>query len=427
MSFLPLGTSLGKLKIIEVLDWYDGPRLFIAESASGIRYIAFWADETEDEDLWLYSSVSEHRISSIVSGKLDLRSIYTKPEDEIIFLIRLRSNSQSSASVETIYPSQIDQELLPPYDDFLALDEGFFAESNGFATAENTGLLIHEINISRPRSNATIGFESLSSVATNWSRLIHSVLNTSPVLVSTSVGSLIVELQTDTGDELSTFFNRLQTLINSPTYEHINNNFSDQECKLLELFLASLHKDRLTLSTKITSLPDQPSLVLSHTVINELRLALIDFNQQRVESIEVPQANDLNRLFRMLELIDNGENNIGYQLSLSPRQVKYYKQAARILDLLNENALITSRGKYFLNLPQVSDRYKVAMLLFESSPVGFAWLSYCNRQSIMTLDPESALDFLASRSSNLSTNTIARRSKTLRAWVLTFQAQEINN
>jgi hypothetical protein len=423
MSFLPLSTMLGKLKIIEVLDWYDGPRLFIAENASSTRYIAFWADETEEEEIWIYSSVSEHRISGVISGKIDLRSIYTNPEDGVIFLVRLKNSDRSAASVETILPCEIEPELLPPYDDFLVLDKEFFAEHKDLAMAENTGILTHEINISRPRSNAIIGFESLSSVATNWSRLIYSVLNTSPILVSASVGSLVVELQTDAGDKLPNFFGRLRKLVDSPTCKNINKNLSDQECKILELFLESLHKDRLTLSTRITSMPDQHPLVLSLPIIHELRLALINFNQQRVESIEVPQANDLNRLFRMLELIDNGEINIGYQLSLSPRQVEYYQQAARILDLLNENDMITSRGKYLLNLPQVSDRYKVAMLLFESSPVGFAWLSYCDQQSVMTLDPESALNFLESQSSNLSTNTIERRSKTLRAWVLTFQTQ----
>jgi hypothetical protein len=423
MSFLPLDTTLGKLKILEILDWYDGPRLFIAENASGSRYIAFWADETEEESLWLYSSVSENRIFNVMSGKLDLRSIYTNSEDGRILLVRLKNNEHS---VESIRPNEIEQELLPPYDDFLISNEEFFIDNEICIVTENTNSLSHEINISRPHSTAVIGFESLSSVATNWSKLIHVVLNVPPVLVGTSVGSLIVELQTDAGIKLPDFFNRLYTLINSPTHENISRNFSNQECKLLELFLESLYKDKLTLSAKITSLNDYPSLVLSHFAINELRLAIIDFNQQRVGSIEVPQANDLNRLFRMLELIKNGVDNIGHELSLSPRQVKYYKQAARILDLLNENDSITSRGSYLLNIPQV-ERYKVAMLLFESSPVGFAWLCYSNQQSVMTLDPESALGFLQSRSSNLSANTIERRSKTLRAWVLTFQSQSIDN
>lgn len=116
-SFLPLNTLLGRLKIVEVLDWYDGPRLFIAENASGNRYIAFWADEQDDESLWLYSSVSESRIASLVSGKFDLRSTYTNPEDGVIFLVRLSSQTQSS--VEVLVPDQLEQDLFPPYEDFL--------------------------------------------------------------------------------------------------------------------------------------------------------------------------------------------------------------------------------------------------------------------------------------------------------------------
>ena len=106
MSFLPLNTMLGQLRIIEVLDWYDGPRLFIAQSGSGNRYIAFWADEIDEESLWLYASASEDRIENIMSGKLDLRRIYTEPEDGTIFLIRLFKDKPSS--VEAICPNEID-------------------------------------------------------------------------------------------------------------------------------------------------------------------------------------------------------------------------------------------------------------------------------------------------------------------------------
>lgn len=422
MSFLPLNTMLGQLRIIEVLDWYDGPRLFIAQSGSGNRYIAFWADEIEEESLWLYASVSEGRIDNIISGKLDLRSIYTNPEDGTIFLIRLFKDKPSS--VEAICPTEIDQELLPPCDDFLvAEDRELFAENDIFDLAENNAPLIHEINISKPRSNAIVAFESLFSVAASWSRLIHCALNEPPILVGVSVGSLIAELQTESGDKLSNFFNKLQILIESPNPEQIEINLNHQECKPLELFLELIHKEKLTLSTRITSAPDSYSLVLSYSTVRDLRLALIDFNKQRVESSEVPQADDLDKLFRMLELINNGVADLGLLLGLAPRQVKYYQHAALILDLLNENYSITSRGKYLLTLPQVNDRYKVVMLLFESSPIGFAWLRYCKKQSVLDIDPDSAYAFLESRSSNLSMNTIGRRSRTLRSWAMTFQSQ----
>lgn len=419
-SFLPLNTLLGKLRIVEILDWYDGPRLFVAENAAGNRYIAFWADEQEDVSLWLYSSVSESRISHLVSGKLALRNIYTEPEDEILFLVRLSHQVQSS--VEVVSPDRIDVDLFPPDGDFLVSDEDFFAETD-FVDVQSNEILKHEITVNRPRSNATIAFESLASVAANWSKLVHSVLEVPPISVSASVGSLVIELQTDAGSKLPNFFNSLNTLISSPTPVKINENLNHQESKLLELFLESLHQNRLTLTTKITSGAELPALVLSHSNVRELRLALIDFNQRRVESTEVPQADDLSKLFRMLELMNDGEINLGYHLSLSPRQVNYYKHAARVLDLLNESASITSRGHYLINLSQ-ADRYDVAMMLFESSSVGFAWLCYSEVLSALDLDPESAESYLKSQCSNLAHATVGRRAQTLRYWVKVFQEQE---
>jgi hypothetical protein len=422
MSFLPLNTILGQLRIIEVLDWYDGPRLFIAQNRSGSRYIVFWADETEEGSLWLYASASENRIDGIVSGKLDLRRIYTEPEEGMIFLIRLFKDKPSS--VEMVFHHDIDQELLPPVDDFLIFeDRESFSENDILDLVESNPHLIHEINISKPRSNAIVAFESLSSVAAIWSKLIHCALDAPPVLVGVRVGSLIAELQTESGDKLPKFFNKLQMLVKSPTHEHIEANLSRQECKLLEMFLELLHKEKLTLSTKIISTPDNSLLVLSHFVVHDLRLVLIDFNQQTVESAEVPQADNLDKLFRMIELMNDGVADLGILLGLSPRQVNYYKHAALVLDLLNENYSITSRGQYLLTLPQVKDRYKVVMLLFESSPIGFAWLRYCKKQSVLDIDPDSAGAFLESRSSNLSINTIGRRARTLRAWVIIFQTQ----
>ncbi|MEA5472001.1 DUF6575 domain-containing protein [Spirulina sp. 06S082] len=128
MSFLPLNTMLGKLEIIKVLDWYDGPRLFIAENASGTRYIAFWADEGENESLWLYSSVSESRIASVISGRFDLRSIYKNAEDGRVFLVHLLHDN-NRALVEVLSPEQLDSEILPPEDDYLIPEDGLIENS----------------------------------------------------------------------------------------------------------------------------------------------------------------------------------------------------------------------------------------------------------------------------------------------------------
>jgi hypothetical protein len=417
MSFLPLNTFLGKLRIVEVLDWYDGPRLFIAENASGSRYIAFWADEQGMESVWLYSSASENKIDSVISGRSDLRSIYTDPEDGVIFLVRLVD--EEPAIVEPLPPERVEQDLLPPCDDFLVSHEGFFPEDTS-VNSEFDDPPTHQITINRPRSNATIAFEPLASVAANWSKLIRSILNSSPVPIRASVGSLIVELQTDPRADLPSFLNNLGELIESPSPDRVVEIFSHSESKLLALFLESLHKDRLTLSVKITSQSEHPPLVISHSAIRGLKLILDDLNQQRVESSDVPQADDLSKIFNMLELMRSGDTNLGYHLSLSPRQVNYYKQAGRVLDLLNENNALTSRGQYLSGLSG-DERYNATMLFFESSPVGFAWLRYSNVYSALNLDPGSAESFLRSQCSDLAEATVGRRAQTLRYWVQAFQ------
>lgn len=429
MSVLPVNTLLGKLKIIEVFDWLDGPRLFIAENASGHRYLAFWAGDQGRESLWFYAPASETRVANLVAGKIDLRTVYTQPEDGILFSVRITQDGQSI--VEPIVPARLDLDLLPASEDVVTPDDAFFVD-NRFVGTDDTPLT-HQITINRPRSNTPIAFESLAFVAAHWSKLIHTVLQLPPVLTSVSTGSLTIELQTTAGQALPAFFKRLHDLIHTPTAEQINNTFNLQEYRELELVLEFLYQDKLTLSaTLIPAIrsetePSSPqvepcSLALSPATVKELRTALIDFKSQTVESTQVPQADDLNKLFSMLELLKDGEVDLSYHLSLSPRHVNYYKQAGRILDLLSEHDSLTSRGLFLLGLSEL-ERYDVAMLLFESSPIGFAWLRYCGVQSALKLDPESARDFLRSHCSNLSEATLGRRAQTLKYWVIAFQTQ----
>lgn len=417
-NHLPTNTFLGKLRILEILDWHDRPHVLITENASGNRYVAFWADATENEGCWLYASVSEPRIDCLVAGRLALRSIYTEPEDGFIFWVR--SPHQAPSSVEVTTADALEPGLLPSPNDCLTTQAGFFA-ADDFVATQNTDPLIHEITIHRPRSSKAIAFESLASVAASWSQLVHAALNSPPVLLRTSTHPLVFELQTEAG--LPQLLQHLQTLIVSPTPEQLNTSYSHQEWKLLERFLEALHSDKLTCSIKLQSDGEPLNLVLSYASTKALRTALIGLNQQSVGATDVPQADDLDKLFSMLELMKAGDSNLGYHLELSPRHINYYKQAARVLDLLDERDSITSRGYYLVSLPHVVERYEIAMMLFESSPVGFAWLRYSAVQTAVDLDPESSTAFLNAQSTNLSAATISRRAQTLRYWVQSFREQ----
>ncbi len=416
---LPINTFLGKLSILEVLDWHDSPRLLIAENAAGNRYIAFWADATEQENRWLYAAVSEHQIDRFLWGELALRTIYTDPEDGLIFLVH---SSLQASSVDVTTADALEPDLLPPPNDCLETAERFGAEDDQVATP-STATLVHGITIHRPRSSKAIAFESLAAVALSWSKLVHAVTGAPPISVGARVGSLTVELQTQAGPQLPSLLNRLCTLIASPTPEHINATLSPQECRLIQQLLAALHADTLTLSVKLPFDSDALALALSHANAKALRAALIGLSQHRIGPTDVPQADDLNKLFSMLELMQANESNLGYHLELSPRHINYYKQAARILDLLDPRDILTSRGHYLVSLPHLVERYEIAMMLFESSPVGFAWLQHAGVHTAIDLEPESAMAFLNAQSTELSAATIGRRAQTLRYWVQSFRDQ----
>lgn len=85
MHPLPSGTSLGDLRIIQVYDYYDGPRLFSCTNVAGTLYLVLWHDETTEGDAWLYVPVSETRLQQITSGAIDLHTAFAAPEDGWVY------------------------------------------------------------------------------------------------------------------------------------------------------------------------------------------------------------------------------------------------------------------------------------------------------------------------------------------------------
>jgi hypothetical protein len=128
MSFLPTNSVLGELQIIKILDWYDGPRLFIAENTSGDRYVAFWADELESGSLWLYVAVSNDRIDSLLTSAIDLRQLYSDSEDGIVFKVFLHQDDHES-SVQSVSISTLDEDFLPLSGDFITNQDSYSSET----------------------------------------------------------------------------------------------------------------------------------------------------------------------------------------------------------------------------------------------------------------------------------------------------------
>jgi len=108
--------TINKLKLWEVLDYYDDPQFYSCKDVTGQIYIVFWADVNEGNDYWLYLKVSPKRYLALKNGRLPIRDVLGKPEEGIVYLV-IKGNDIFDLKV--LSSEQIDQSWLPEPDDYL--------------------------------------------------------------------------------------------------------------------------------------------------------------------------------------------------------------------------------------------------------------------------------------------------------------------
>lgn len=147
-----------------------------------------------------------------------------------------------------------------------------------------------------------------------------------------------------------------------------------------------------------------------------------------VESIDVPQADDLDRVFRIVELLAEGNDLTVKGLGIrdagevtAPRQIGYYRHAARILGLIERFGGLTASGLQIASLKDRKDRLRRAVVFFEQSVVGRAWLDWSCVETAQELDGSMAEKFLEERT-KVGGATRRRRAGTLQRWLAEFKA-----
>lgn len=115
---LPQNTQLGNLQMVEVYDYYDGPRLFLAANTGGQRYLAISVEDLQGGiSRWLYAPISERRLRVLNDGSMDLRNAFVSVEDEFVFEVFTGASEDSAAPVKS---SDLPDTELPMAGEFLA-------------------------------------------------------------------------------------------------------------------------------------------------------------------------------------------------------------------------------------------------------------------------------------------------------------------
>ena len=135
-----------------------------------------------------------------------------------------------------------------------------------------------------------------------------------------------------------------------------------------------------------------------------------------IDSNAVPEADDLDRVFCIIDMVVRREELDAGVLGITPRQVGYYRRAAQILGLLDDSCVLTAGGRLIARLSTIEDRLRATVVHFESSSCGDAWIRWAEKQTLKNLDPDSAFAFLRSCCPGLKESTARRRAQTLQAW-----------
>ncbi len=168
-------------------------------------------------------------------------------------------------------------------------------------------------------------------------------------------------------------------------------------------------------SERTARLEEPATLVIDQGKRTQLIEAAEAASLRNVDSRDVPQADNLERVFHMVEMAVMHKPFDAEILGITPRQVLYYRRAAQILGLLTESDEVTAAGRLIARLSP-EDRLRASVVHFESSRCGDAWIQWSQGRTLLDVDPDSAYKFLRECVPGLSENTAARRVKTLNSW-----------
>lgn len=413
---LPIGSPLGTLRIVDILDEYDGPRLFVAINAVDTYFLAFWADRTDNAEHWLYVPVSERRLNELYSGSIPIRQAYLKPEEPVVYFITESLEIPGDFTCKALSPTELDVDFLPPPDDCLTLGEQFSA-LDGSISPGAAFSSVHRISVNLGRK---VDFASVSRVLSAWTSAIKAATQLPFVPVGAAVGSFVVNLGANESAAIDKFFRSLHQNLSTDLEISANETNDVLAYQQIRRLLNEIAVSGLTLNASIVvGVPDTPEIILTQSNVADFLTRLNSYLTTRLLSSDIPQADDLRRVFRIVDLIDKGNQAGAGALQITPRQIAYYKHAARALGFLDDMNLPTSQGRHLLSADE-NERLRIAKSAFAGSAVGFAWLEWSGVHSLDAIDPETARQFLSEVAVNLSENTRRRRAITLRSWARAF-------
>lgn len=412
-------TILGTLYIKNVYEFFEGPKLFSVINEVDGLFVVYWIGDEEDYDKWIVLPISKGRLEHLERKRIDINSLLVYQEQSFCFQLNIPYDDSLKPVFNRLNANDFKNSIkLPKVGLYISsvipmLPTGKLGSSIEFST--------HEIHVEKTASSkeplVLKGVSKLFECFNDLYSSIMSSLDEKDIMrpVSGRPGSFVLSFQADKMHQVEPLLKNLNELILSrgDIVSFIKRNKIDVQ--MLSALFENIIETSSSFELKSNS-TDDLVLVIRKTDAEFYNGALAKMSAQVVGGYQVPQANLINQVFKIVELKWQDKHLNLISTGLDDRHILYYIHAAKILGFINANGSVSALGQQVAESDH-DKRLRIAARSFESSHCGWAWITWSQAKNLSELEPSTAEAFLLDKCLSLSVKTMQRRASTLRKWV----------
>ncbi|WP_445775359.1 DUF6575 domain-containing protein [Shewanella sp.] len=407
-------TTYGNLFYHNVYSYYDEPIAFTALNDYGQVYFCYslGLDDNGLFDEWLVVPISESNVNKLEQKDIPIIKAIKQKSDTKALLVKL---CLETGQLKEDFVSISKLAYIFPKDDVYIHEnvnyDGTRKHTHRIRFAKSTSSLIASINL----DNASKAFSNFCRHFLNSFDIKSNFYHHDAV-----VGSFVYRVK---ASEIQTLQQKGHDILRKVS--NIKDFFQALDNKKIDLRVARELFNTLLDSQLDVEFYDEESTQLIFSLNQKYILELIEEVDKRIgnylDSTMVPQADNLDRIKKYLELTSNNKLVTADSLEVDPRQVSYYRDACRLLSLIHSYGKITPIGLKALNAETEIEFLEVIQRQFEETECGYIWMLDQGVSSMLEINEDTAADFLIDKCNGLSDSTSKRRAQTLKAWVKKFK------
>ncbi|MEH4660496.1 DUF6575 domain-containing protein [Phytobacter diazotrophicus] len=418
MSNIFLEDSIfGTLYMQKIYEFFEEPKFFSVSNEINSLYIVYWIGDEDSFDKWIIIPISPERLEHLERKRVDIRSVLTYQEQKHYFQFNINYDNSGFESFKLAASDIARAFKLPKANLYISsvlpvLATGKIGKEVEFST--------HEIHVEKTTTSIEpLVLKGVSKLFECFNDFYSSILNSIDEKdtmrpVSGRPGSFVLAFQAEKMLQIEPLLRDLNNLI---VFKGDIVNFVSErniDVQMLSALFQSVIESSSSFELK-SNATDEIVLTVRKTDAEFYNHVLAKMSTQVVGGYQVPQANLIKKIFKIVELKWEDKHLDLISTGLDERHINYYIHAAKILGFLHGNGSISALGQQLAE-SAYEKRLRIAARSFEASHCGWAWIMWSEVKKLSELDPNSAETFLLEKCRSLSAKTIKRRASTLRQW-----------